>query len=603
MAAEFRFKGALFALLQASLSASVLAQVSVPDDVVAKALRNFQIPTAPAAKSSDNAPISPALLDLADQAASKNWSSEAGRSSKNGVVLDAGLANVVIKPLPGRTSDLKAKLVQLGGSVQIEQDDRVYARLAPQQFHTLMASGLVKSMAPQSEHRSRTPSGGRTGMVGEGISLARIEALHRAGFTGRGIKVGVLDLGFHRYDELVKKGELPEPENFMVFSQHQGFGPQVHGTACAEIVHDVAPDAKLVIAQAGPGLENAGATEAEIMEAARWLESQGVDIISASFGGYGSAIDGSDGEDRMVDAMTERGRLWVIAAGNEGGVHWAADIRDANGDGRVDIPGSPVGDALLINKLRPGPLSIFLKWSDWEGQARAGDPQDLDMIVLRVNPDGRATQVAERRRPRASTDIPPSEYIEVDADAGVYALMLLPSRITRSVKTHVYVEGASLVNRNPSGSVSSPGSARLALTVGAVHAKTGKLEDYSSQGPTDDGRTKPEVVAPSSVSSVAYGHTYSGTSAATPHVAGFAALLKQANPQLSALQLRQKVIETVTSLEPDTPNNRTGYGLIDGTRLAGGGAGAPAPAPAAVAPGTGSAGQLLAPIQDMLRKR
>ncbi|WP_314412392.1 S8 family peptidase [Streptomyces sp. DSM 40484] len=101
--------------------------------------------------------------------------------------------------------------------------------------------------------------------------------------------------------------------------------------------------------------------------------------------------------------------------------------------------------------------------------------------------------------------------------------------------------------------IGSPGSAEAALTVGAVD-DTDKLADFSSTGPGLDGQIKPDVTAPGvdttaasapgSVIAREVGEkppgyvTISGTSMATPHVAGAAAILKQQHPEWTYAELK-----------------------------------------------------------------
>ncbi|TQE19752.1 peptidase S8 [Streptomyces ipomoeae] len=106
----------------------------------------------------------------------------------------------------------------------------------------------------------------------------------------------------------------------------------------------------------------------------------------------------------------------------------------------------------------------------------------------------------------------------------------------------------------PHGTMSSPGSADAALTVGAVDDKD-KLADFSSVGPRiGDGAVKPDVTAPGvditaaavpgSVIAREVGQnppgymSISGTSMATPHVAGAAAIVKQVHPDWTYTELK-----------------------------------------------------------------
>ncbi|XRG79006.1 S8 family serine peptidase [Rossellomorea sp. GAMAL-10_SWC] len=126
---------------------------------------------------------------------------------------------------------------------------------------------------------------------------------------------------------------------------------------------------------------------------------------------------------------------------------------------------------------------------------------------------------------------------------------------------------------NKKGTVSAPGAAAKALTVGAVDkTETGFLASFSSRGPLiNNFNVKPEVTAPGVSITAAraagtnlgpvvgnYYTTISGTSMATPHVAGAAAILKQRHPDWTGDHIKQVLADTGTLNIRYTPYQQGG---------------------------------------------
>jgi len=115
-------------------------------------------------------------------------------------------------------------------------------------------------------------------------------------------------------------------------------------------------------------------------------------------------------------------------------------------------------------------------------------------------------------------------------------------------------------------SLTAPGDGDSVITIGAC-ATDSSIVGFSSRGPTADGRIKPDLCAlgmrtacATNSSSASYG-TASGTSLSTPLVAGLAALILQARPDLTSWQVRQALVNTASNRL--TPNNDIGWGIPD----------------------------------------
>ena len=119
-------------------------------------------------------------------------------------------------------------------------------------------------------------------------------------------------------------------------------------------------------------------------------------------------------------------------------------------------------------------------------------------------------------------------------------------------------------------SLLAPADAFDVITVGAVEI-TGEVSHFSSDGPTADGRVKPELLTmgdeaasvwPDDDSSLSYS---SGTSMSTPQMAGVVACLTQAHPEWSVATMRSQLFDAADYFgepKPD-PVFVTGYGIVD----------------------------------------
>lgn len=380
---------------------------------------------------------------------------------------------------------------------------------------------------------------------GEGIRVIGADRWHQAGFTGSGIRIGVLDLGFAGYRSLLGK-ELPDT----VVVEHFGDwdDEEVHGTACAEIIHEIAPDAELFFAW----YDGSDAAEGEAVD---WLLSQDVHIISHSAGGIVGPRDGTERQAQLVDSVAAQGILWVNSSGNEAQSHYRAPFTDSDGDGLHEF--APGRELMPLYPYPDSPLiKIFLMWDDVWGQAS----QDYELYLT-----DRAGE------PLASSENTQNGERGQDPAEGIVYLWLSDENPSVAVRAYavdrpatldIFVEGADVAYPSPEYSLIVPADAVGALAVGAVDWRRDALAEYSSRGPTTDGRLKPEISAPTGVSTASYGEPFGGTSSSAPHVAGAAALVWQAYPEFDRQQVIDFLLSHAVDRGPRGPDTGYGYGRL-----------------------------------------
>ena len=137
-----------------------------------------------------------------------------------------------------------------------------------------------------------------------------------------------------------------------------------HGTACAEVVHDMAPDATIYLAYSGT-MDN------PIARAVDWFIANDVDVITHSAASLIEPLDGTDPVDQDVARAQAAGILWVNAAGNYARSHLNMVFTDVDGDGYHEFPH---GDELLPLYVADH-VQLGLSWDEpWQG---AGENYDL----------------------------------------------------------------------------------------------------------------------------------------------------------------------------------------------------------------------------------
>jgi len=138
------------------------------------------------------------------------------------------------------------------------------------------------------------------------------------------------------------------------------------------------------------------------------------------------------------------------------------------------------------------------------------------------------------------------------------------------------------ISNNPYNNTAGPGAtAKNPITVGSVNSNDESMTSYSSWGPTDDGRIKPEVVAPGDevggnrIYSTGTGNSYystGGTSMAAPVVSGIVALMHQAyrdthnNADQRPATDKAILTHTAKDLNNTGPDYSTGFGLVNATQ-------------------------------------
>ena len=414
-------------------------------------------------------------------------------------------------------------------------------------------------------------------VVSGGVAAHGVPSWHAAGYKGRDVKIGVIDLSFKGFAGLMGS-ELPATVQARCYASVGNFTTNLsdcistsspersrrHGTAVTEALFDIAPQADYYISDAG--------SYRDLLNTVNWMVSQGVDVINMSLAwGFDGPGDGtsyySNAPLKSVDAAVNGGIIWVNGAGNSARDSWYGAFEDSDSDGVHEFNAS--GNECNRVTIDLDPLEGFtaqLRWADsWGGASK-----DLNLYLI-SDPGSTfslsdAVATSENNQVGAGNDIP-YEWISIDHGDianGEYCLAVNQTSGAAPSWIQLLLWGASddLQNYVSAHSIGNPAESRNSgmLAAGAApFSNTSTIESFSSRGPTTDNRTKPDIVGADGGTSSSRG-TWRGTSQASPHVAGLAALVKQVYPSRSPSSIASYLKDN--ALGRDTvPNNTWGYGF------------------------------------------
>ena len=197
--------------------------------------------------------------------------------------------------------------------------------------------------------------------TGEEIAALNAPGYTASGFDGTGVKIGIIDLGFAGYASLLGT-ELPASVTTQDFCGGGLTTATEHGTAVAEIVHEVAPGAQLYLICFN--------TEVDLASAEAYAKAQGIKIINHSVSWFDTWRGDGNGPAGTPDATVKDARnngiLWVNAAGNQGQNHWNGTYVDDGCGFAVFNPADPsFGDLDQIVIGGGQQACVFLKWDSW----------------------------------------------------------------------------------------------------------------------------------------------------------------------------------------------------------------------------------------------
>lgn len=366
------------------------------------------------------------------------------------------------------------------------------------------------------------------------IDAIGLQPWHDEGHLGQGVKVAVFDLQWFG-------SELLE-EELGPFTSHDcwassdcstpidslnplfDFERGVHGVACAEVIHDIAPEAELYLVRVN------GQTTFE--NAIDWAIREGIDLISMSMTFFNESFyDGTGPISEPLSRLEDAGILMVTSAGNNALNHYEDTFRDLNNNGFHEFQNG--WESLPIRAEGGDGRVAAVLWDEFE---RCGVS---DFEVRLLDSQGNRIRESDATQSFQNEKCAPVERIRAPIELEGDWVYLQIRRLVGPDPMPLDIMSFSgpIWGAMPQNSMADPAPHPLAFSVAAVPVEDylhSAPEAFSSQGPSRGGHFKPDLAAPDGVSTRSYGaQRFFGTSASAPVAAGALAVRMSSEPSLS----------------------------------------------------------------------
>ncbi len=499
-----------------------------------------------------NLPIAGSLFQLLEIREASGKVEAASFASVRGMeVLDDRVA-VTIRSAPGKTTHTirDQQLLSLGASLGSRSEHSVDMMIP---IGSLRALSTVPGVFFTEPRQEPVLAASREGVVvSEGVGLIGASNYHSEFYFGSDIyghrvKVAVVDGGFLGLSAAISAGELPPDSKTYVVGGGSIESGTDHGIAVAEALIDVAPLVDLYLIKV--------TSDTDLSAAVDLCISLDIEVMNVSLGYTGHPGDGTGSLASYVTNAYENGILWINSAGNSAKKHYYGKFSDNDADGYHNYLQS---DELLPIWIEAGvPLTVALTWRAWPATY---DDYDLHLLDFSQN------LVAQSTTAQSTYFLEPKEMlIYTPTYTGVHWVVIEEWSSSVDHLFDIFITSGEVQQYGGANrSILSPADAIHAVAVGAIDREdwtTGPPEDFSSKGPTTDGRIKPDISGPDNCNSLTYGH-WPGTSASSPHVAGAAALLKSVYPQCTVDELRTKLLSSTIDMGVQGMDHEYGYGRL-----------------------------------------